>query len=55
MFTKTVKTFANACIDSGGGGDYVIGIEGLEEQVSRKVAEHTAVDRTKIEGCCEKS
>ena len=42
-------------LESGDGGDYVIGIEKLEEQVSAKVAEHTAVDRTMLEACCEKS
>ena len=42
-------------MESGDGGHCVIGIEELEEQVSAKVAEHTAVDRTKLETCCEKS
>ena len=42
-------------LESGDGGDCVRGIEELEEQVSAKVAEHTAVDRTKLETCCEKS
>ena len=41
-------------MESGDGGDRVIGIEKMEEQVSRrKVADHSAVDR-KLETCCEK-
>ena len=42
-------------LESGDGGDCMRGIEELEEQVSAKVAEHTAVDRTMLEACCEKS
>ena len=43
-------------LESGDGGDDVIGIEELEEQVpARQGVEHTAVDRTKLEACCEKS
>ena len=42
-------------LESGDGGDCVIEIEDLGEQVSAKGAEHTAVDRTKLESCCEKS
>ena len=41
-------------LESGDGRDYVIGIEELEK-VSVKSGEHTAVDRTKLEACCEKS
>ena len=42
-------------LGSGDRGDYVIVVGELEEQVSAKGAEHTAVDRTKLESCCEKS
>ena len=40
-------------VENGDGGDDVIEIGELEEQVSAK--EHIAVDRTKVEACCEKS
>ena len=39
-------------LESGDGGDCVIGIEELESRSRQKVAEHTAVDRTKLETCC---
>ena len=42
-------------LDSGDGGDCAIGIESWRSRCRRKVAEHTAVDPTKLETCCENS
>ena len=43
-------------LESGDGGDDVIGMEEVAEQVSAKGGRtHTAVDRSKLEACCDKS
>ena len=42
-------------LESGGNGDYVVGIEELEEQVSAKGGRKHSVDRTKLEACLENS
>ena len=42
-------------LERGDGGDYVIRKEERRSRSRRKVVEHIAVDRTKLEACCEKS
>ena len=53
---KTRNLGLGGGLKRGDGGDYVIGIEEQEEQVTAKVAECTdAVDHTKLEACSTKS
>ena len=53
---KTRNLELGGGLESGDGGNYVLGIDELEEQVPAKSSRtHCGRDRTKLEACCEKS
>ena len=52
---KTPNLELGGGLESGDGGDYVMGMRSWRSRSQRKVVEHTAVDCTKLEACSEKS